>query len=386
MSFINSLKLFHLFIVIHSILIFKNKMNLYRTFVRRLLFGLSKKDPEKAHAIIKPFLSHEFPFRLLREYFDYARDRLNFRLNGIELDGPISSAAGLDKDCEMIPGLTQIFDVVTVGELLPYVWGGNERPRVERLETESLRNRMGYPFKGPERALQRMSRYHGKIPLNASVGTRPIKGNDQFPALEELYDSLILKLIRHPQIKMIEIGFSSPNTSGLNGFYEERTFERFSRMVHENAYIANHITTLLKLPPYTDTKTRDMIFSLMEMWLRYGGKGLTLTNTLPARDSNGNLIGGGISGEELYLVALKNSEEVRKELDRKKRKPIRNYAGGVRPDHIAEILERVRPHTLQLLTSFIYQGPQVVRDSKKEIVRFLDRHHYGTYQEFLEVA
>src|SRR3989338_2664708 len=243
-------------------------IGLYKPIVRPIVF--LPKDPETAHIRTRFLFDHPFPLNLLRRYSDYAKDRLSFQIDGVRLDGPIGNAAGLDKDCEMLPGLAQLFDYVTVGTLLPYAWDGWQRPRIARnVRKRSLVNKMGFPFKGPDYSIERLEQYDGDASINASVSVRPLESEDQFPALQQFY-TLFRRVSLIYKVKMREINFASPNTSGLAGFFEERTFEGIAKTTNN---IVQGKPTFLKLPPYTNDSTRDRNLTLIDIWQRYGGRG-----------------------------------------------------------------------------------------------------------------
>src|SRR3989304_6208948 len=124
-------------------------MGVYQGIIRPLLFWLS---PERAHSLALRALAMEFPWHVLRSYFEVADARLNVDLCGISLRNPVGLAAGFDKDCQALEGLMHLgFGYLVCGSIVRHPHRGRPHPVLWRYpELSSLVNCMGVPSKGLE--------------------------------------------------------------------------------------------------------------------------------------------------------------------------------------------------------------------------------------------
>jgi len=348
----------------------------YKTFIRPLLFFYSekiKKDPEVAHDIAGRLYWYEFPWKLFSPYFKIGSERLIIKLGGkVEMDGIFSYGAGLDKDFKWL-GLSQIFSYLNPGTFLPDAWPGHDRPRSFRdVENEALYNRMGFPFEGPEKVIPRLKRYNSDAPISASVSVRPLDSNTQSPAINQLIN-LVNRLSELPTIKIFEFNFSSPNTAGLQVFMEHGTFEYVCTELDE--VVPDNTLKVLKLPPYTEEKGRKRTLDIIDRWVKNGGDGVTLVNTLPNTDSRFLNGLGGMSGRPLYPIMLNNLKDVRGQF----KNIIINACGGIWPENVSEVLNYA--DTIQFLTTLLYEGPGVVRTFRKQTLNHLDDYGYNSLRD-----
>lgn len=354
---------------------------IYKGLVRPVLFNFE--DPEDAHKFAGRFLRHDYPAKFLASYSKVESERLSFVLgNKVSLNGPVGLAAGFDKNAEMLNGLSHIFDYITVGTMLPYRWDGNPKRsegtgwerentrRIVRLENEEgMLNCLGFPFDGLAGGLARIENYKGTAPINLSIAVRPVAGTDQSEAIEQF--KWMLDKIAHlvpNKIKMIEPNFASPNTKGLAVFFEEGTFESLVTPLTKTEPFKSALL-FLKMPPHLNDATRERNLDVASRWMKLGGDGITAINTVRTEDIRLSVGAGGKSGKPIYETLKSNLRDYRKHLGEE---PIINAVGGITPDKVPELILKEGADTVQVLTSFIYEGPSIVRDSKIALLRALD--------------
>jgi dihydroorotate dehydrogenase len=371
---------------------------LYQRYVRPVLFSFS--DPEYSHAIAGFSLKTKYPMNFLAPYSETGKERLSFTLEGrfgakVELGGPIGLAAGFDKNATMLPGLSQLFDYITAGTVLPYKWDGNIKRAVNQLDgtvdkttrrivrledTEGLLNCLGFPTDGPLEVLDRIKKYTGTKPISLSIAVRPVPGEDQSKAVEQFEWLLeqVAPLIPN-KIKMIEINFASPNTDGLAILFEKHNFDVLTRLMTSNRQFNNAIL-LLKMPPHNDEAAKRRNLDLVARFMQLGGDGITCINTLKTSDKRLSKGVGGSSGIPIYPLLVSNVKDYRLAFGNS---IIINATGGITPDKVPKIImnQELRVDTIQLLTPFIYEGPSIVGDSKVALINSLDQACYKNIQD-----
>ena len=131
--------------------------NGYRWILRPLLFRMS---PERAQAVADYVLARSALSRVLGSGLQMRNGRLFVELCGVTLENPVGLAAGYDKNCEMVGGLSRLgFGYLTVGTVTETPRPGNDAPRLLRLpKEESLLNALGFPGAGLEAAAAALER------------------------------------------------------------------------------------------------------------------------------------------------------------------------------------------------------------------------------------
>ncbi len=362
--------------------------SIYALTVRPALFRYS--DPEDSHEASKGMLRGSMPTVLLRSYSDIGRKELSVNLGGkVRLEGPVGIAAGFDKDAELLHGLSNLFDYVTFGTMLPYPWPGNKRTdesrpgsaRIVRIEEdEAMLNCLGFPFAGPDGALERVSRYYGKSPLNASIAVRPPLDESGMRGAVDQFESMVDALSRHvpSKVGMVEANFASPNTKGLAVFFEKGVFEELAGIMASKMKSA---LLLMKMPPHLDQQSRDRNMGVVRRWMDLGGDGITAINTIRTEDPRLSMGAGGKSGRPIFEVMMRNLADYRKEFGSG---IVVNAVGGISADRVAQAIIEGQADTVQALTPFIYHGPTYVRDAKTALLLALKKSGHESLQALRE--
>ena len=366
--------------------------SLYKAAVHPVVFR--HRNPEDSHEEAKKMLKGNMPMRLLRSYSDIGKNRLSVNLGGkVHLDGPIGLAAGFDKNAEMLSGLSNLFDYITVGTMLPYPWPGNPKAapgnpnsaRVVRLEKEEgMLNCLGFPFEGLDATLERIGRYSGTTPVSASIAIRPPSGSETMRSAMDKFALMLESIAEYvpSRIKMVEANFASPNTNGLSIFLEKGIFEELSGMVMEKLGSRGALA-FVKLPPHLDSTARDKNIDVARRWMDAGGDGITIINTIKTADSRLSMGVGGKSGKPIYDIMMSNLKDYRKALGFA---PIINAVGGITADRAPHAIIEGGADTIQVYTPFIYHGPTYVRDAKSAILGALSAKGFsdlGSFQKSL---
>jgi len=334
-------------------------------------------DPESAHNQSMTLLS-KFPGSIstflgvndkqLDNEFD-----LSVTLNdGNNWSFPIGLAAGLDKNAEAISFFSQIpFGAVEVGTVTPRPQEGNPKPRMFRLvEDESLLNRMGFNNDGADKVLKNIlsSDRHGKV-LGVNLGK-----NKATPADKAHEDYQFLYSAFAPQANYLVVNVSSPNTPGLRDLQNIDSLKViFDSLKEEREKV--QVPLYLKVSP---DLSHDDLPAIVKLAVDYKLSGIIATNTTVNED-----IGvGGVSGK----LALEKSRSCRNRLlEIMKNENTLDLIGVGGISEYNDLIDfwKNGGKVCQIYTSFIYKGPAVLVEMKKELEETLKKNQLGGFEELL---
>ena len=320
-------------------------------------------DPETAHDLAIKALKFNY---LPKKMFEVENEEmLNIEVLGKHFPNPIGLAAGFDKSAEVYNSLLKLgFGFVEVGTVTPLKQFGNAKPRVFRLEEDSaLINRLGFNIDGIEIIKNRIKEEKKNGILGINIGpnkdTKDQK-EDFCLGLKSFFDVA----------DYITINISSPNTKNLRDFHDQEKLKelliKLNKIKNENKI---KVPLLLKvspdisaeeIPKITDTALKNKISAII------------LTNTTNInRDKLISKLGkedGGLSGNPLKNISTEIIKKFYQELNSKI--PIVGV-GGIDSGKSAYDKICAGASLLQLYTGFIYKGPTVAKDIKKDLIRIL---------------
>ena len=328
--------------------------------LRPFLFSL---DPETAHDFaIKSLKFNPLP----KKVFEIEDEQmLNIELFGKSFPNPIGLAAGFDKSAEAFNSLLKLgFGFVEVGTVTPLKQYGNPKPRIFRLEDDhALINRLGFNNDGMDVVKHRIISDKKKGILGINIGPNKEtkdKKKDFSLGIKHFFDIA----------DYITVNISSPNTEGLREFHDqEKLIDLLSNLNKIKKDHKTNVPLLLKISPDIN---HEHIPEISDVAIKNDISAVVLTNT-----SNGNRDNlrsemkketGGLSGEPLNKISTNMIRKFYKELN--KRIPIVGV-GGVNSGKSAYEKITAGASLLQLYTSFVYRGPSVAKDIKKELIQIL---------------
>tara|TARA_B100001123_G_C15214871_1_gene988799 strand:- start:447 stop:1493 length:1047 start_codon:yes stop_codon:yes gene_type:complete len=328
--------------------------------LRPFLFNL---DPESAHDLaIKSLKLNPFP----KKMFEVEDEQiLGIKVFGKSFPNPIGLAAGFDKSAEAYNSLLRLgFGFVEVGTVTPLKQFGNPKPRIFRLEEdEALINRLGFNNDGMETIKKRIKSKKKNGILGINIGPNKEtqnQKNDFCIGLKNFFDVA----------DYITINISSPNTENLRDFHDQKKLEDLLITLNKIKK-ENHTDTPLLLKVSPDINDND-INQIVDLAIKNDLSAIILTNT--TNGNRDNLLSeikkeeGGLSGEPLQQISTSIIKKFYKQL--KGKIPIIGV-GGVNSGKSAYEKIIAGASLLQLYTSFVYKGPSVVKEIKKELIHIL---------------
>jgi dihydroorotate dehydrogenase len=320
------------------------------SFIKPILFNF---DPESAHNFIIRLAS--FCPSLGKLMGMTPESRMAFEVGSLTWKFPVGLAAGLDKNAEALDFFNaQGFGALECGTITLKPQEGNPRPRMFRYPIEeSLRNAMGFPNKGLFEIIPRLKKYHGLAPLGINLGQ-----NKDTTMVESIKEISILFDTLKDITNYFVINVSSPNTPGLRNL-QDRSY--LNELFTELKKIPNGPDLYLKLSP---DLAQEKIIDLTRLASDIKLTGIIATNTTIMTERGH----GGISG----LLLKEKSKQVRKIILQEKEDLEFIAVGGISRPHDLFDLWKDGGKAAQVYTAYIYQGPQLLKDFRHEILNFLD--------------
>ncbi len=338
---------------------------LYSVF-KQLAFKI---DPEVAHNMIinsSPYLSG------LTGLFAPLSPRENMSLTQGELTWkfPVGLAAGFDKNAKAISFFESLgFGSVEVGTVTKKPQIGNPKPRIWRHpDIFSLQNSMGFPNGGSKEMTQNLQNTAKKsLSLGINIGknkdTSESDTPDEYAFLYELFA---------PFADYIAINISSPNTPGLRQFQDKSKLLPLLTAVNDKRSLLPK-PCFIKISP--DMEEQD-IKLVCELSKELNFSGVIATNTTIQHDFGK----GGLSGKFVKPMATKTRMKVCEFLREDPNQTIIGVGGIDSFEEIKEFWQQGGSF-VQIYSSFVYQGPQLLKDIAGEIEKDLQRTKLKSVQE-----
>lgn len=342
---------------------------MYKYIVKPFLFLF---QPETAHHITFSFI--KFLFRIpgvssiFRSIYVVKDKRLERTVFGITFPNPVGLAAGFDKDARIVDEFACLgFGFIEIGTVTPVPQQGNDKPRLFRVpQDEAVLNRMGFNNGGMKEVAERLRKRKSNILIGGNIGKNKLTPNeealnDYVKAFNELFDC----------VDYFVVNVSSPNTPGLRALQEKEPLKKILNSLQE----VNHQKPvpkpiLLKIAPdLTNEQLDDIVEIIFETKLA----GIIATNTTISREGltiskeKIEKIGmGGLSGKPL---TQRSTEVIRYLVTKSGGKIPVIGVGGIHSPKDAIDKLRAGASLIQLYSGFIYEGPALVGDINKSILK-----------------
>jgi len=337
---------------------------MYKLIIRPILFWF---DPEEVHyftfSLIR-FVSKIPGFTWIFKSLYLVNDkRLEREVFGLKFKNPVGLAAGFDKDAKLFQELSNFgFGFIEIGTLTPIGQEGNPKKRLFRLKKDSaIINRMGFNNGGVQEAVERL-KDNKNVLIGGNIGKNKLTPNENATQDYEICFEALFDYVDY-----FVVNVSSPNTPNLRELQDKKPLtELLQTLQNKNSAKPNPKPILLKIAPdLTDEQLLDIIDIINETKIA----GVIATNTTISRDGlqseNKNEM-GGLSGKPL----TKRATEVIRFLSQKSNNafPIIGVGGIHSAQDALDKLE-AGASLIQLYTGFIYEGPKLVKEINKEILK-----------------
>ncbi len=336
----------------------------YKALVRPWLF---QADPESAHERALNLAGTLGRCRVARDAVETVLAvedrRLRQAVFGIEFANPVGLGAGYDKNAlglELWPALGLGF--VEIGSVTARAQPGTEPPRLFRqVDQRALINRMGFNNDGAEAISARIPAPPHRIPIGVNVGKN--RDVDLAHAGDSYADAM--RALRG-RADFFVLNVSSPNTPGLRKLQDKEMLENLLAQIHEK------LPVLLKIAP---DLTFDQIDDVVALAQKHGLSGIVATNTTVDHPTPPD---GGLSGAPLRARATECIRHIRRQT--KGRMPVIGVGGVFTAEDAYEKI-RAGASLVEIWTGMVYEGPAIVRDINRGLLRLLARDGFDNIDE-----
>ena len=323
-------------------------------------------EPEKSHDFTINWL-HKTQHSFLKSFYSEPLISHPVTVAGLTFDNPVGLAAGLDKNGECIDAFAAMgFGFIEVGTVTPRPQPGNPKPRLFRLpEAKAIINRMGFNNKGVDYLVEQVknSRYQGTLGIN-------IGKNKDTPDENALDDYLICLNKVYQYASYVTVNISSPNTPGLRNLQYGEALDNLLvglKAAQDTLTQAHskYVPLFIKIAP---DLSDEEIESISQSLINAKMDGVIATNTTLDRNKVKGLLhaeeAGGLSGSVLTEASLEVNRKLATALDGAL--PIIGV-GGIDSPQAAKDRLNAGASLVQVYSSFIYQGPALVKNILKSL-------------------
>lgn len=337
------------------------------SIIKKILFLL---DPETAHHVALSGLNvlHNYLpkriFQWLLNIPDYPAPTID--RNHLFKYLKVGLAAGLDKNAEYYKALAALgFQFIEIGTVTPRPQQGNPKPRLFRLlKDEAIINRMGFNNDGVEKIKRRLQDKPKDIIIGANIGK-----NKDTPNERAVEDYLICYTELYHLVDYFVINVSSPNTPNLRELQEKQALIHIiTSLLEAEKKLANNLLPkplFIKIAPdLTDEQLKD----IAEVVTQTNITGIIATNTTITRDhlvyerDTEKYGSGGLSGKPLFEKSISVVQKMRKLLNSDK---IIIGVGGIDSIDRARQMLQAGANAIEIYSSFIYKGPEIIKEIRK---------------------
>jgi dihydroorotate dehydrogenase len=333
-------------------------MDFYSRFLRPIFFAL---DPEEAHDAVLAMLEtgSNWP-GLIRLTAGKSVPSAPRTVAGITFPNPVGLAAGMDKNALALPAWEALgFGFAEIGTVTALPQPGNPKPRLFRYpQPQALINRFGFNNEGCEAVAARLEGLHAsgrwpRIPVGINIGKSKVT-----PA-EEAHNDYLLSYKRfHGLGDYVVINVSSPNTPGLRDLQSTEALGKIIRTLRDWEGSSKR-PLFVKVAP--DLAEEDLV-AIVRLAEQEKLAGIIATNTTLDHSSipAGQDQTGGLSGVPVRARSLASLRTIRSHTNL----PV-IACGGIGDAESAKERLDAGADLLQIYTSFIYQGPGLLRELAK---------------------
>ncbi len=355
----------------------------YRRLLKPILFRI---DPERIHAAAlslgEGLGERAVARRIASLFFSYSNVSLRQTVAGMRFENPVGLAAGFDKDARLSRLLPEMgFGFMELGSVTGEACAGNPGRWLWRLpKSKSILVNIGLKNSGARVIAARLAERPCAIPLGISLARTNCPETVELKAGIDDFVKAYAAFARRGLGSYFTLNISCPNAFGGESFLEAQPLDdllaaiTFARLALRCAR-----PIFLKLPAALPS---EHINSIIETARRYHIAGFICTNLLKGRpdtlaDQNVPAV-GSLSG----LPVQKHSDElIRYIYERCGQEFVLIGCGGIFSAEDAYRKIRSGASLLQLITGLIYEGPQLVPQINRGLVRLLRRDGYSSISQ-----
>jgi dihydroorotate dehydrogenase len=341
---------------------------LYRYILKPVFFMF---DPEAVHDLMSStgsFLgSNSVTKGLTGLMFGYQDKMLEQTVCGIKFKNPLGLAAGFDKDAKLTQVLPAVgFGFEEVGSITAKAYGGNQKPRLYRLpEHKTLRVNYGLKNFGAQIVHDKLAKIKFMFPVGISVA----KTNAQETSVVQvgIEDYFFTYKVFQDVGQYFTINISCPNTCEEKPIFAEP--QNLDLLLAKLFSIPKIKPVFIKLSP---DLPEQQLMMILDVCRKYPVDGFVCTNLTKVNKFN-HPGRGGFSGKAVEELTNGLIAKVYKFYGGQK---IIIGVGGVFNAQDAYKKIKLGASLIQLITGMIFQGPQLIGEINRGLVKLLEADGY----------
>jgi dihydroorotate dehydrogenase len=310
--------------------------------------------------------------------FDYEKEEvLAQEIRGIKFRNPVGLSAGFDKNAQLTNILPSVgFGFVEAGSITGEPCAGNPKPRLWRMpKSKGLVVYYGLKNDGCEAISKRLSGRTFAIPVGASVAMTNCRENmDIETAIADFAKAF---RVMEPHAAYVTVNISCPNTMGGQPFVAPEAFDSLFRTLD---LIPTEKPVFIKISP---DMTDPQLDALLDIARDHRIHGIICANLTKPRDNDqiadeGVPAVGGMSGNLVKGLADDMLAHIYR---REGKRFILVGCGGIFTAEDAYKKIRLGASLVQLITGMVFEGPQLIGEINRDLVRLLRRDGFSTISQ-----
>ena len=313
-------------------------------------------------------------------------DVLAQEIAGIRFRNPVGLSAGFDKKLEL-PGLMKAvgFGWITGGSVTLGAYKGNNGDWYYRLpKTKSIVVNAGLPSEGTKIVSKRVQGYDAKLfddfPLNVSVAkTNSKKAATDKEAIAD-YTTSLATFDKLPQVKMLEINISCPNTFGGEPFTDAPRLDQLLRAVDA---LKLKKPVFVKMPINLPLEEFDALLATIT---KHAVTGVVIGNLFKDRakaelkDTLPEEVKGNLSGVPMRKTT---TELVRRTYKQYGTRLVIVGVGGIMSAQDAYEKIRAGASLVALISGLMFEGPQLIGAINDGLVQRIKKDGFRSVSEVI---
>lgn len=356
---------------------------LYKSVLKPLLFQFDAEEVHNRFVNIGAILGATGVGRALtRAFFSYQHPMLRTTVAGMHFKNPVGLAAGFDKNARLPDILPDVgFGFAEVGSITGKPCAGNPRPRLWRMpKLQSIQVYYGLANDGADAISTRLRGKTFRIPIGISAARTNDQSTVDTAAGIADYVHVVEKFRSIGDYLTINI--SCPNTFCGETFAEPALLDQLLAAIDPIADLPDGKAgkpVFVKLAVDLSPEQLDVI---LDVCAKHRVDGFVCSN-LAKNDLGPDLPGqGGISGKPVQKGSDAQIAHIHRRMGGK-------YAiigvGGIFNAEDAYRKIRLGASLVQLMTGMIFEGPQLVGQINRDLVRMLNRDGFSSVAQAVGV-
>ncbi|OGY40098.1 MAG: dihydroorotate dehydrogenase (quinone) [Candidatus Brennerbacteria bacterium RIFOXYC1_FULL_41_11] len=318
----------------------------------------------------------------LKKIFGRKYSELKQNISGIDFESPVGLAAGFDYEAKLTQILPSLgFGFQAVGTITNQAYPGNPKPRLGRLpKSKSLMVNKGFKNKGAKFISEKLKNFTFSNAIGISIG---VTNTEKITTIESGIEDIIpaFKIFESGGIKnsYYELNISCPNLKVKIDFYNPENLNKLLQSVNQ---LGIKKPIFIKMPiNIADDEALVMLKVIAENKMAgviFGNLQKDRNNEVLKHEEVARFPVGYFSGKP---TEKRSNELIKLAYQNFGKQLVIIGCGGVFSAEDAYKKIKLGASLVQLITGVIYEGPQLVSEINRDLVKLLKKDGYNNISE-----